>query len=89
VELLTEVIRQVADQEADEEVTDNQEVTDDQGVAQEIEQEGASRRRRRGISSSSIISPPRTRKRYQLNPEDHERMQASGPTLRSWSRSQN
>jgi hypothetical protein len=78
------VIRQVADQEADEEITDNQ------GVAQEIEQEGASRRRRRrGISSSAIVSPPRTRKRYQLNPEDHERMQASGPTLRSWSRSQN
>jgi hypothetical protein len=61
-----------------------------QEIGQEIGREGhednheaipISRRRRRVTSStSSMVSPPRTRRRYQLKSQDHERMQASGPT---------
>jgi hypothetical protein len=87
-------IGQEINQEVDQAI--NQEI--DQAVSQEIGREGhednhevipANRRRRRAASSTgSIVSPPRTRKRYQLKSQDHERMQASGPTPPSWSRSQ-
>ncbi|KAJ5900320.1 uncharacterized protein N7473_004390 [Penicillium subrubescens] len=60
----------------------------EQEVSQEVSLLSKPRRRRREISTSSLVSPPRTRKRYQLKPQDHERMQASGPTPQTWSRSQ-
>ncbi|KAJ5369021.1 uncharacterized protein N7496_008781 [Penicillium cataractarum] len=80
-----EVIQEVS-QEINQEIS--QEVAPE--VAPEVAQEAIRPRRRQRATSStnSIVSPPRTRKRYRLKSQDHERMQASGPIAPSWSRSQ-
>lgn len=80
IEPSTKEISQEDSQEINQEI--GQEIG--QQVSQEVSQEEPNpyhRRRRRVFSNASLmVSPPRTRRRHQLNPQDYEHMQASGPT---------